>query len=229
MFSLYMTDIYYLILVVPALILAFLAQTYVKSTFDKYSKISTDYISNDLVEKMLSKNDVNDVNIIQGTGYLSDHFDIRNKTISLSDPVYNNNSISALGVACHEAGHALQYKTGYKPVKIRSMILPVVNFASGMALPIALLGILFSNILLKVGVILFSLTVLFQVLLLPIEFNASKRAVEELDISLSDEELKGVKKVLTSAALTYVASTLVAVANFLRIVLILNNKNNRRR
>lgn len=228
MFNLYMTDYLYLILVVPALILALFAQGYVKSTFNKYSKVLTAYTSNTLVENMLRKNEISDVTIVSGTGYLSDHYDIRRKIISLSEPVYDSKSVAALGVACHEAGHALQYKYGYFPIKLRSYILPVVNFASGSALPIALLGLLFSNILIKIGVILFASTVLFQVLLLPIEFNASKRAINELDISLSDEELKGVKKVLTAAALTYVASALVSVANFLRIVLILNRRNDRR-
>lgn len=228
MFNLYMMDYFYLILVVPALVLALLAQGYVKSTFNKYSEIKTAYTSNTLVENMLKKNEIYDVTVVSGTGYLSDHYDTRKKIISLSEPVYNSNSIASLGVACHEAGHALQYKYGYFPIKLRSYILPIVNFASGSALPIALLGLLFSNILVKTGVILFASTVLFQVLLLPIEFNASKRAVEELDISLNDEELKGVKKVLTAAALTYVASALVSVANFLRIVLILNNRNNKR-
>lgn len=229
MFNLYMGDYYYLLLVVPSLLLAFFAQSYVKSTFLKYSKVSTMYSANKLVENMLLKNDINDVSIVAGTGFLSDNFNPRTKTISLSESVYDNSSIAALGVACHEAGHALQYKVGYTPIKLRNMILPVVNFASGAALPIALLGILFSNILVKAGVILFSATVLFQLLLLPIEFNASARAVAELDLSLTDEELSGVKKVLRAAAFTYVASALVAVANFLRIVLILNNRTNRRR
>lgn len=227
MTGLYLGDIYYLILVVPALICAFLAQGYVKSTFSKYSRVPTAFNSCELVNKMLSKNAVNDVTVVAGTGYLSDHFDPRNKIISLSQPVYDNNSIAALGVACHEAGHALQYKAGYLPLKIRSYILPVVNFASGAALPIALLGIVFSHLLVKVGVILFASTVLFQLLLLPIEFNASKRAVAELDISLNDYELSGVKKVLFAAALTYVASSLVAVANFLRIILIVNKRRRR--
>ena len=166
MFNLYMGDYYYLLLVGPALLLALFAQSYVKSTFAKYSKIPTAYNSNKLVSDMLMKNDIDDVTIVPGTGYLSDHFNPRNKTISLSEPVYDSSSIAALGVACHEAGHALQYKVGYAPLKVRNIILPVVNFASGAALPIALLGLVFSNILIKVGVILFSATVLFQLLLL---------------------------------------------------------------
>ena len=228
MFNLYMMDYLYLILVVPTLLLTLFAQGYVKSTFNKYSKVLTAYTSNTLVENMLKKNEIFDVAIVPGMGYLSDHYDTRKKIISLSEPVYDSKSIAALGVSCHEAGHALQYKYGYFPIKLRSYILPIVNFASGSALPIALLGLIFSNLLVKIGVILFASTVLFQVLLLPIEFDASKRAVEELDISLSDEELKGVKKVLTAAALTYVASALVSIANFLRIVLILNKRNNNR-
>ncbi|MBR4893513.1 MAG: zinc metallopeptidase [Clostridia bacterium] len=227
MYNLYMGDIYYLILVIPALIFALVAQSYVKSTFNKYSLIPTSFISNDIVEKMLHKNEIYDISIVSVSGYLSDHFNSSKKIISLSQPVYNNNSIAALGVACHEAGHALQYKAGYLPLKIRNYILPVVKFASGMALPLAIIGLMISDALAKAGVILFSVTVLFQLLLLPIEFNASKRAVNELDLNLSDEELKGVKKVLFSAALTYVASSLVAVANFLRILLIINGRNRR--
>lgn len=224
MTNLYLGDIYYLVLVVPALICAFLAQGYVKSTFSKYSGVKTDYNSCQLVSNMLSKNAIHDVTIVAGIGYLSDHFDSRKKIISLSDPVYDKSSVAALGVACHEAGHALQYKESYLPLKIRNFILPIVSFASGAALPVALLGLVFSHFLLKVGVILFASTVVFQLLLLPIEFNASKRAVKELDISLNDAELNGVKKVLFAAALTYVASSLVAVANFLRIILILNQR-----
>ena len=227
MINLYLIDIFYLVLVLPTLILSFVAQWYVQSTFDKYSKLKTSFVSNSLVENMLAKNDITDVAILKGTGYLSDHFNSKAKTISLSEPVYENSSVAALGVACHEAGHALQYKDSYLPLRIRSYILPVVNFASGAALPIALIGLVFSELLLKVGVILFASTVIFQLLLLPIEFNASKRAINELDIALSDDEISGVKKVLTAAALTYVASTLVAVANFLRIVLLLNKRNKR--
>ena len=224
MTSLYLGDILYLILVVPALICAFLAQGYVKSAFLKYSAVLTGYNSCEIVKDMLLKNNICDVEIVEGTGFLSDHFDSKRKIISLSDSVYDKNSISALGVACHEAGHALQHKEGYLPLKIRSFILPIVNFASGAALPIAMLGIIFSHFLIKVGIILFASTVIFQLLLLPIEFDASKRAVKELDISLDDNEINGVKKVLTAAALTYVASSLVAVANFLRIILIVNKR-----
>lgn len=229
MIGLYGFDIFYLILVVPALICSFVAQWYVKSTFNKYSGVYTSYTANDLAGRMLKGSGIDDVDIVPVSGHLSDNFNPKTKKISLSEPVYDNSSVAALGVACHEAGHALQYHTGYFPIKIRAAVFPVISFASSAALPIALAGLLFSQLLVEIGIILFASTVIFQLLLLPIEFNASKRAVEALDVSLSDEELKGVKKVLTAAALTYVASALVAVANFLRILLILNGRNNRRR
>ena len=227
MFSFYPTDVYYLILVVPALVLAMFAQSFVKATFDRYSKIPTRFISNDLVNKMLFKNDITDITIISNPGHLSDHYNSKKKIIALSQPVYNNNSVAALGVSCHEAGHALQYKEGYTPLKIRNFILPVVSFASNVAMPLALIGFLIAPWLVEVGVMLFAVTVLFQLLLLPIEFDASKRAVKELDDNLNDEELKGVKKVLFAAALTYLASSLVAVANLLRLILIVNGRNRR--
>ncbi len=228
MIGLYTLDIFYLVLVVPALICSFVAQWYVKSTFNKYSGVLTPYTSNELAGRMLSGSGINDVDIVPVPGHLSDNFNSKTKKISLSEQVYGKSSIAALGVACHEAGHALQYHSGYIPIKIRNSIFPVVSFASSAALPIALLGLLFSRLLVEIGIILFASTVIFQLLLLPIEFNASKRAVEALDVSLSEDELKGVKRVLAAAALTYVASALVAVANFLRILLILNRRNNRR-
>lgn len=229
MIGLYALDIYYLILVVPALICAAVAQWYVKSTFNKYSAVGSRYSANYLAGRMLEERGVRDVEIVPISGHLSDNYNSKTKKISLSEPVYENESVAALGVACHEAGHALQYASGYMPIKIRGAIFPVVSFASMAALPIALLGLLFSSLLVEIGIILFSATVIFQLLLLPIEFNASKRAVEALSEILTEDELKGVKRVLTAAALTYVASALVAIANFLRIVLILNQRNNRRR
>lgn len=228
MIGLYTIDIFYLVLVVPALICAFAAQWYVKSTFNKYSGVLTSYTSNELAGRMLSGSGVRDVEIISTPGHLSDNFNPKNKKISLSEPVYGSSTVAALGVACHEAGHALQYHTGYFPIKIRTVIFPVVSFASSAALPIAILGLFFSQILVEIGIVLFASTVIFQLLLLPIEFDASKRAVNALSGILSEDEIRGVKKVLTAAALTYVASALVAVANFLRILLIFNGRNRRR-
>lgn len=220
----YPADIYYLVLVVPALVVSFIAQMYVNSAFKKYNKVYVRENAKNLTRRILDENELSDISIERVRGELTDHYDPKNNVIRLSDSVYENNTVAAVGVAAHEAGHAVQRKEGYLPIKIRNTIVPVVQFASYAAIPLAMLGLVFGNILLNVGVILFAVTVLFQIVTLPVEFDASKKAVLTLSETLTEEELKGVKKVLTAAALTYVASALVAVMNLLRLVILAKNR-----
>lgn len=220
----YPADIYYLILVVPALVVSFAAQMYVNSAFKKYNKMYVHENAKNLTRRILDENGLSNISIEKVRGELTDHYDPKNNVIRLSDSVYENSTVAAVGVAAHEAGHAVQRKEGYLPIKIRNSIVPVVQFASYAAIPLAMLGLVFGNILLNVGVILFAVTVLFQIVTLPVEFDASKKAILTLSQTLTEEELKGVKKVLTAAALTYVASALVAVMNLLRLVLLARNR-----
>ena len=223
---LYSMDIYYLILVVPALILAMIAQVKVQSTFSKYSKEQSyrGETADSLTRKILDANGLGHIRIERVAGDLTDHYDPKNNVIRLSDTVYGNSSIAAIGVAAHEAGHAVQRKENYAPIRVRNYILPLTQFASYAAIPLAMLGLIFGNILLPIGVILFAVTVLFQVVTLPVEFDASRRALNTLrdEYYLDDNELKGAKKVLTAAAMTYVASAFVAIMNLLRLILIAN-------
>lgn len=228
MFGFYMMDIYYLVLVVPALIIAMIAQVKVQNSFTKYSKIhaKSNVTADSVIRDMLNRRGLSQITVGTVQGTLSDHFDPKANTIRLSEPVYGSSSIAAIGVAAHEAGHAMQRQNNYLPIKIRNSILPVVNFASYAAIPLAMIGLVFGNILLEVGVIMFASVVLFQIITLPVEFNASKLALESLSENgiLDNEELKGAKKVLSAAAMTYVASALVAVMNLLRLILIANRR-----
>lgn len=224
-------DYYYLILVVPALLLSVFAQIMVKSTFSKYSKkMSQRNITGTQAASFLLKvNGITDVKLGRIKGNLTDHYDPSDKTLRLSDSTYNSTSIAAIGVAAHETGHAIQHAKKYGPLNFRRFLVPVANIGSQLGPWLAVLGIIMSfPILIDVGIILFSGAVLFYLITLPVEFNASSRALKILKQNqvLSDEELKGVKKVLSAAAMTYVASALVAMANFLRLVLI--SKNRRR-
>ena len=204
------------------------AQYKVQSNFSKFSKYLTSNgeTAESLTRKILDDNGLSDIRIEHTYGNLTDHYDPSQGVIRLSDSVYGKSTIAAIGVAAHEAGHAVQRKEDYRPIKIRNSLVPVTQFASYMAVPLAMLGLLFNNFLLPLGVILFSTVVLFQVVTLPVEFDASKRALATLREGnyLDEEELKGAKKVLTAAAMTYVASALVAVMNLLRIILIANNR-----
>jgi len=219
-----MYDEYYLILVVPTLILTMWAQIKVKSTFAKYSKISCSrgITGQDAAAILMRANKINDVKIEAVRGALTDHYDPSSKKLRLSEPVYGSASIAAVGVAAHETGHAIQHAVSWGPLVMRSTLVPVANIGSSFGPWLAIAGILFSfPLLINIGIILFSAAVLFYVVTLPVEFNASSRAIAILRANnvLSEEELKGVKKVLTAAALTYVASALTAIANLLRLVL----------
>lgn len=222
-------DTTYLIFVLPALILAMWAQSTVSSTYTKYSSVlSTRGITGaEVADKILRLNGVYDVKIEKISGNLTDHFDPRSKVIRLSEGVYNSSSVAALGVAAHETGHALQHNQGYIPIKLRNSVLPVANIGSFAAFPLVLLGLLFqSGIMVDIGIILFTAVVAFQLVTLPVEFNASSRAISVLDNQavLEGDELKGAKKVLKAAAMTYVAAAAVSIGNLLRLLTIANRR-----
>jgi Zn-dependent membrane protease YugP len=218
-------DLYYLILVVPTFLLSLWAQFMVKSTFSKYSKVQCSKgITGVAAASLLMRvNNINDVHVEAVSGSLTDHYDPSAKKLRLSEPVYGVASIAAVGVAAHETGHAIQHARKWGPLVLRSTLVPVANIGSSMGPILAAAGLALSfPVLINVGIILFSGAVLFYVITLPVEFNASSRAIAILRSNnvLTGEELKGVKKVLTAAALTYVASALTAIANLLRLILL---------
>ena len=226
-------DYYWVVL--PAIILAAVAQAMVSSNFNKYSKVKNvrNITGAQAAMRILDNCGLSNVRIERTNGNLTDHYDPRENVIRLSDSVFDSSSVAAVGVAAHEAGHAIQYGKGYFPIKVRNAILPVAQFSSTAAIWIILLGFVFSSVwfLVPLGIILFSATVLFQLITLPVEFNASARALSiigSMDI-LSPEENIGAKKVLRAAALTYLAAALSAVLQLLRLVLIANNRNSRGR
>lgn len=218
-------DYYYLVLVVPTLLLSLYAQFKVKSAFSKYSQVQTirKLSGKEAAALLLRSNSISNVTIHRIGGSLSDHYDPSHKVLRLSEPVYDKTSIAAVGVAAHETGHAIQDKEKYAPLVLRSTLVPVANIGSSAGPYLALAGIIFRmNLLLNIGIILFACAVLFYLVTLPVEIDASRRALKVLEHNavLSQEELKGAKKVLSAAALTYVASALTAMANLLRLILI---------
>lgn len=223
-------DIYYIVLIIPAMILTIVAQAKVKSTFGKYSKVysSRGYTASDLTRRILDDNGLREISIQHVAGELTDHYDPQAGVIRLSDSVINSSSVAAIGVAAHEAGHAIQRKEKYAPIEIRNSILPVVQISSRIGLPLAFIGIIFGlSPLTKAGIILFAAVVLFQLITLPVELDASRRAIKTLSENayLEGEELAGAKKVLTAAAMTYLASALVAVMNLIRLVLLSRSRD----
>ncbi|MBQ8028719.1 MAG: zinc metallopeptidase [Clostridia bacterium] len=222
-------DKYYLILVVPAIILSLVAQMLVKKTYSKWSRVrnSRNITGAMAAQRVLSYYGINNVQIGQSSGKLSDHYDPRSNIIRLSPEVYSGSSIAAVGIACHEAGHAAQHAENYLPIKIRNKILPIANLGSSFGVMLAVIGYFLGfGILVDIGIVLFASVVAFQLITLPVEFNASRRAVNvisETQLLLSEEQ-SGAKKVLTAAAMTYVASLLVSVASLLRLILRFNNR-----
>lgn len=222
-------DYYYLILVVPALLLALWAQVQVKTTYRKYSRVpnSRGMTGAYAAQAVLNFYGITDVRIERVSGNLTDHYDPRSKVIRLSDGVYNSSTVAAIGIACHEAGHAAQHAENYAPIKIRNAIIPVCNIGSTIGIPLALIGWIFSfSILIYVGLGLYAAVFIFQVATLPVEFNASRRAIKVIDETqlLRDDEIGGAKKVLAAAAMTYVASMMVSLANLLRLLLRFSNR-----
>ncbi len=228
----------YVVLVLPAIFLSLWASANVNSTFKRYSsQFSRRHITGArAAEQVLRANGIYDVSVQHIAGNLTDHFDPKNKVIRLSDNVYNSTSTAAIGVACHEAGHAVQHQVGYAPLKLRMAVIPVTNIGSKLAMPLILLGLVLSAFgyyfyeLVYVGIACFGLSLVFQVITLPVEFNASSRAVQAIEQSgiLVEDEMTGAKRTLRAAALTYVAATAVSLAQLLRL-LILFGGNNRRR
>ena len=214
----------YLVIVGPALLFAICAQAKVKSNFNKYSRVmsSRGLTGANAALQVLSFYGIHDVQIESVSGKLSDHYDPKSKVIRLSDSVFNSRSVAAIGVACHEAGHAAQHAQGYAPIKWRNAILPVCNIGSTLGIPIALVGLFLNNdFLINFGLVLYSLIAVFQFVTLPVEFNASKRAVEVISQTniLDEEEIIGTKKVLSAAAMTYVAALATSIANLLRFII----------
>lgn len=233
----YGIDWTYLVLVLPCILISMWASANVNSTFKKYSRqFSYRHLTGaQAAQRVLQANGVYGVRIDRISGNLTDHFDPKTNVIRLSDNVYDSTSTAAIGVACHEAGHAVQYAQNYAPIKLRAAIIPLTNFGSKIAMPLILAGILltalgsFSDTLVYMGIAAFGLSLLFQLITLPVEFNASRRAMEAIRQSgiLTDEEQKGARKTLTAAALTYVAATAVALAQLLRLILIFGNRRRR--
>lgn len=223
-------DIWYVILVMPCVIFALIASAGVNNTFEKYSKqISRRGLTGaQAAKRVLDANGVYDVRIERISGHLSDHYDPKSNVIRLSDSVYNSSSTAAIGVACHEAGHAVQYATNYSPIHLRAAIIPLTNIGSKLAIPLILLGVLLtflgyvSFIFIYIGIACFAFSLVFQLVTLPVEFNASRRAIKAIESNgiLYDDELRGAKKTLSAAAMTYVAATAVALAQLLRLILI---------
>ena len=230
-------DMTYILLVLPAVILSIWASTKVNSTFNKYSKqyIKSGMTAYDAARMILNENGLFDVKIEHVSGNLSDHYDPQSNVVRLSDSVYNSTSSAAVGVAAHECGHAIQHAEGYAPIKIRTAIVPITNIGSRLSMPLILVGILLSAMsayyiyIAYFGVACFSLCALFQLVTLPTEYNASRRALLSLESCgrLDDDELRGAKKVLSAAAMTYVAALAVSVMQLLSL-LIRVRRNDRR-
>ena len=228
----------YVVLVLPCILFSLIASASVNSTFKRYSKqISTSHLTGaQAAQRVLSANDVTGVRIERIRGNLTDHFDPRTNVIRLSDSVYDNTSTAAIGVACHEAGHAVQYAHHYFPIRVRAAIIPLTNLGSKLAIPLILLGFLFStlgafsNTLIYIGIACFGLSLVFQLVTLPVEFNASRRAlnaIADTDL-LTEDEQRGARKTLRAAAMTYVAATAVALAQLIRLIAIFGNRSRRR-
>ena len=220
-------DSYYLMLVVPAMLFALYAQSKVKGTFSKYMQVKnvSGYTGEQIARNILDNNGLYDVRIERVSGHLTDHYDPKAKVVRLSESVYSSASVGAIGVAAHETGHAIQHSVSYAPLIIRNSIVPLANIGSRVAIPLAIIGLIMGAPgygLVNVGIVLFSAVVAFQLVTLPVEFNASNRALAILEDKrmLNRDELKPTKKVLNAAALTYVAAAAVGIANLLRLILL---------
>lgn len=226
MYGFYYDPTYVMVLI--GVVICMLASANVNRTFQKYSRIRSHsgMTGREAAERLLHANGIYDVTVQRVAGNLTDHYDPRNKTLNLSDSTYASTSVAAIGVAAHECGHAVQHANGYAPLKIRGSLVPVANFGSTLAWPLILIGFLIqgnaSVLLINLGILLFSAAVLFQIVTLPVEFNASSRALNSLETNgiLYTEEVADTRKVLRAAALTYVASAASAILQLLRLILI---------
>lgn len=219
-----------MILLIPAILLAIWAQLYVKSTFKKYNQIPshTGYTGMELARKLIADFNLRDVDVEIVQGNLTDHYDPRSKILRLSQAIASSRSVAALGVAAHEVGHAVQHQKAYSPFQLRQTIFPVANLGSTLAFPLIFAGLIFSfKNLLDIGIVFFSAAVLFQIVTLPVEFNASSRAITVLKNRgyLAETEISDAKKVLNAAALTYVAAAAVSVLQLLRLLVLRNSRD----
>jgi Zn-dependent membrane protease YugP len=225
-------------MVLPTFIFALWASNKVNTTFNYYSRVYSrrSETGSSIARKVLDEHGLSHIRIEKVSGRLQDHYDPRNNVIRLSSDVYNSTSVAALGVALHEVGHAIQYRERYFPIKLRNAIIPLTNISSRLAMPLIIIGILLSSfgegydIVAYIGVALFGVAVLFQLITLPVEFNASNRAIKQLENSfiLDSSEVEGAKKVLSAAALTYVASLAVSLSQFMYLFRLVGRRSNRR-
>ncbi len=218
------------ILIIPVLILAFWAQSRVKGTYRQYAKEpnSLNMTGGQIARRILDRNGLTDVNVMPIPGELTDHYDPRSKEVHLSEAVYHGRSVSSASIAAHEVGHALQHANGYVPLSLRASILPVANLGSTAAFPLFLLGLIFRvPMLMDLGIVFFAAALLFHIVTLPVEFNASHRAIVELSngLIIRQDEIAGNKKVLRAAALTYVASTLMALVQLIRLLILRGSRD----
>ena len=230
-------DWYYVVLVLPCVLLSLWASSSVNSTFQKYSQQHSrrGITGAQAAERVLRSNGVSGVRIERVGGNLTDHYDPKTNVIRLSDSVYGSTSTAAIGVACHEAGHAVQYAQSYAPIKLRAAIIPITNLGSKLAMPLILIGLLLAAFedlsfgFVYLGIACFGLSLVFQLITLPVEFNASRRALQAIESGelLTQEEQRGAKKTLTAAAMTYVAATAVALAQLLRLILLFGGRRRR--
>ena len=225
-----MDPMYFLVII--AFIFSMVAQTKVSTTFNKYSRVRNraGFTGAQVATQMLQNAGIYDVSVQRVAGNLTDHYDPRTKTLRLSQSVYDSTSVAALGVAAHETGHAIQHDVGYAPLGLRSMLVPLANFGSRLAIPLILIGFFFSgggSTLVTIGILFFSLSVLFTLITLPVEFNASHRAIDLLvaDGFLANDEIGGAKKVLSAAAMTYVAAAFAAIAELLHLLAIFGRRD----
>lgn len=224
----------YVILVLPAMLLSMWASAKVQNTFNKYSKTGSvrRITGAEAAQRVLRANGISDVRIEPISGSLTDHYDPSEKVVRLSQSVYGSTSVAAVGVACHEVGHAIQHAVGYTPVKVRTAIIPITNFGSKLSVPLIIGGLFLSSFsylftyLAYIGLACFALCAVFQLVTLPVEFNASRRALQSISTQgiLTEEEFKGTKKVLSAAALTYVAALAVTLMQLLRFIILVNNR-----
>ncbi|HHV29050.1 zinc metallopeptidase [Acetivibrio mesophilus] len=226
----YGIDQYYIIFVLPALLLSIFAQFKVKSTFNKYSRVrnTRGMTGADIARLILERNGLSDVRIEGIAGELTDHYDPRTKVVRLSQSVYGSSSVAAIGVAAHETGHAIQHSEQYGPLVLRSTLVPVANIGSSLGFPLAIAGLFLGwPLLVNLGIIFFSLAVAFYLITLPVEFNASRRAIRTIEDTgvLNYDEIDPAKKVLSAAAMTYVAAAAVAIGNLLRLILLTRRRN----
>ena len=226
----YYYDPYYWMILVPAMLIALLAQLNVSSTFNRYSRMASrrGFTGAQAAEAVLRAHGIQNVRIERVSGRLTDHYDPRSNVIRLSDAVYGSNSIASVGVAAHEAGHAVQYAVGYSPIRLRNAIVPLTQVGATAAMPLILMGLVLNfGVLIKVGIIAFALSTVFQLVTLPVELDASHRALEAIGSArlLDEDEYGMAKKTLTAAAMTYVAALAVSLAQLLRLLLIFGGRN----